>query len=148
VGGRRSAFIIANHNIGRVLEETSEINLNENAEVLNMFFTSPIWGIIGVLIFVATFAVDYYYQRKAGLYADEMVKDIPEEWNKRIKANAWRNLISRGIWGLLFLSFIYIIWNVPDSVVWKIFLFLLGIILIIWGVTGFRGEMKKLKDLR
>jgi hypothetical protein len=114
-----------------------------------MFFTSPFWGILALLIFGSTFIVGYYYQRKARLYLDETLKNDSVEWNKRIKANAWRHLISRGIWGLFFVSFTYNIWNVSGQVViFKLILFIVGILSIVWGIFGFRGEMKKLQDVK
>lgn len=60
--------------------------------------------ILGLGLFAALFAVNYYYQRKARDYADDILRPLPEEYNKQITANAYRYLIGRSIWGLIFLS--------------------------------------------
>lgn len=112
--------------------------------VIKTFF-----GILALVILVLIGVGNNYYQRKARRYADEMLKDNPEEWNKRIKANAWRYLISRGIWGLLFTSFIYNIWNVSQEIIiFKLVMFFGGVLFIVWGIAGFWGEMKRLQDLK
>lgn len=106
------------------------------------------FGILAVAILIFSIVGNYYYQRKAKLYADEILRQNPAEWNKRIRANAWRHLISREIWGLVFSSFIFGIWNAPKTVLFsKLFLLVIGIFFIVWGITGFRGEMKKLQNL-
>ena len=108
-----------------------------------------IFGILALVIWILVVVGNYHYQRKARLYADELLKDNPEEWIKRIKANAWRCLISRGIWGLLFASFIYNIWNVSQEIIiFKLIMFFGGVLFIVWGIAGFRGEMKRLQDLK
>ncbi len=113
-----------------------------NETVLYIFF-----GILAIVIVLSSIIANYYYQRKAKLYADEMLKQNPEEWNKRVKANSWRHLISRGIWGLFFSSFIYGVWSSAKPVIFsKLFLLAVGIFFIVWGITGFRAEMKKLQD--
>ena len=105
-------------------------------------------GLTGI-IFLALFVVNYYYQRKWQNSVDEMLADIPEEYNKQIKANAFRYLISRNLWGLLFVSNIYNIWKVESKIVYfKLILVLIGLALIVWGIYGFKSEMKKIKDLR
>src|SRR5687768_5989902 len=95
--------------------------------VINAFF-----GILALVILILTGVGNYYYQRKARFYADQSLKDKPEEWNKRIKANAWRYLISRGIWGLLLTSFIYNIRDVSQGIIiFKLILFFAGVLFIV-----------------
>lgn len=112
--------------------------------VINAFF-----GVLALVILILIVVGNYYYQRKARLYVDESLRDNPEEWNKRMKTNAWRNLISRGIWRLLLASFIYNIWNVSQRIIiFKLIMFFAGVLFIVWGIVGFRSEMKRLQDLK
>ena len=117
--------------------------MKENA--LNYFSVFLLTG-----FFVLLFAGNYYYQRKGRRYADEMLKNIPEEYNKQIKANAYRILISRIIWGLIFLS--GVIWNFKQTVAYGFsrltaLVIVLGLFFIVWGIFGFRREMKRVKIL-
>src|SRR4051812_24105555 len=113
---------------------------------LNYFTAFLLMAFFGLL-----FAGNYYYQRKSRRYADELLKDIPEEYNKQIKSNAYRILISRIIWGILFLS--GIIWNfqkvLDHGFSWLTVLAVtFGVVFIIWGILGFRWEMKRVKTLK
>lgn len=101
------------------------------------------------ILFLALFVVNYYYQRKSQNSVDEMLAAIPEEYNKQIKANAFKCLISRILWGLVLVSNIYNIWKVESTIVFfKLILALIGLGLVVWGTYGFKSEMRKIKDLR
>ena len=103
---------------------------------------------IAVVFFLLVFLAQYYYQRKALRYADELLEKYPTEYSKQIKANAYRYLISRIIWGVLFLSRVVLNYQqiLVDGFNWitgtaAVF----GIVFIIWGILGFRSEMKYIK---
>lgn len=100
--------------------------------------------------FVLLFAGNYYYQRKSRRYADEMLKSIPDEYNRQIKANAYRILVSRLIWGLIFLS--GIVWNFQKIIAYgfswlTVLSIAFGVFFIAWGILGFRWELKRLQVL-
>ena len=81
-------------------------------------------------------------------YADELLEKYPKEYNKQIKANAYRYLISRIIWGILFLSRVVLNYQqiLVDGFNWITgTAAVLGIVFIIWGILGFRSEMKHIK---
>jgi hypothetical protein len=80
-------------------------------------------------------------------YAENLLKDNPAEYNKQIKVNAYRYLIGRSLWGLLFAASLYDIWAVEGKwVYFKLLFFVIGLALIVWGVWGFKSEIKKLKN--
>jgi hypothetical protein len=83
-----------------------------------------------------------------------MLKDIPKEFNKQIKANAYVNLFSSFIWA--FLVFAILAWNyewiISGDYSLRIVIFfatdlLFGIFLIFWGIFGYRSQMKRLIEL-
>lgn len=106
------------------------------------------YAYIVVAFFLLIFWAQYYYQKKSARYADELLRDFPKEYNKQIKANAYRYLISRIIWGGLFLSRAAYDYRqiLADGFNWLTgTVTVLGIAFILWGISGFRSEMKRLK---
>lgn len=100
------------------------------------------------LVLVSLPFVNHFYQKRANDYVDNLLKDNPVEYNKQIRGNAYRYLISRGLFGLFFLSGIYNIWSVELRIVYyKIAFFLIGIGLIVWGIWSYKRELKKIKEL-
>ena len=106
------------------------------------------YGYIVVAFFLLIFLAQYYYQKKSSCYADELLRDFPKEYNKQIKANAYRYLISRIIWGVLFLSRAAFDYRqiLVDGFNWiNGTAIVFGIAFILWGISGFRAELKRLK---
>jgi hypothetical protein len=112
--------------------------------------SGTILAIIAVLILPSLFVVNYCYQRKTNKFVDEMLLRIPGEYNKQIKSNAFRHLIGRGIWGLFFLSGFILNFRavIAQGFSWlSVFVISLGIGFVIWGIFGYKSEMKKIKNL-
>lgn len=104
--------------------------------------------VLTILVLVSLPFVNHFYQKRANDYADNLLKDNPIEYNKQIRGNAYRYLISRSLFGLLFASSIYNIWNVElKTVYYKITFFLIGVGLIAWGLWSYKRELKKIKEL-
>jgi sterol desaturase/sphingolipid hydroxylase (fatty acid hydroxylase superfamily) len=114
--------------------------------------------ILLMILFLAAvgilFGVNYYYQRKAGIYTDELLRFDPLEFNKQIRGNAYRKLFSSFIWALLVLTLFF--WKFESlvsgqmtaiEVVLLIIEFAFGVILVFFGVYGYRNEMKRLIEL-
>ncbi len=106
--------------------------------------------ILTVIILVALPLVNHFYKKRADEFADNLLLEIPEEYNKQIKGNAYRYLIGRNIIGLFILS--SFVWNFKAIFAlgfsWQVFVALfLGITSIVWGIYGYKSEMKKIKEL-
>lgn len=121
------------------------MNENEPDILLSLLFLAS----VGIL-----FGVNYFYQRKARFYADEILKDNPKEFNKQIKANAYRNLFSSLLWA--FLVFLVFVWNYDwiisteynlGTVLFFAIDLLFSIFLIFWGIRGYRSQMKRIVEL-
>ncbi len=84
--------------------------------------------------------------------ADEDLKKLDyEEWKKQAKSNVYIKMFSRIIWGLVILSgFIFNFQkNIAVGFNWvSVFVFVLGSSFIIWGIFGFRREIKKIQNLK
>ena len=84
--------------------------------------------------------------------ADEDLKKLDyEEWKKQIKSNVYIKMFSRIIWGLFILS--GFIFNFQKVVAlgfnWlSVFVLVLGTSFIVWGILGFRREMKQAEALK
>ncbi len=111
----------------------------------NIYFSVLFMAAVSVV-----FGVNFYYQRKARFYADEMLRDNPVEFNKQIKANAYRSLFSSLVWSAI--SLLILIWNYELIISGELSYaegfffgvdFLLGIFLIFWGVHQYYSEMKR-----
>jgi hypothetical protein len=112
---------------------------------------SLIFILVGVSVFVI-FSPIYFQRRKLWRMADEDLKQIDsDEWKKQLKSNAYGKLISRIIWGLFLLSgFVFNFqkvvaagFNLP-----AVFVLVLGVSFIIWGILGFRSEIRKLSEIK
>lgn len=103
-----------------------------------------------ITIFV-TFAPVYLQRRKIQRMADEDLKRADyEEWEKQLKSNAYIKSGSRLIWGL-FLLF-GLVYNFQKVFAlgfnWIItFVFILGIVFTVWGISGFRAEIEKVTKI-
>jgi hypothetical protein len=106
--------------------------------------------IFAVGIFPFLWLVNYIYQKRADEFADNLLKHIPEEYNKQIKANAYRFLISRSIFGLIFACIgIYNVFAQTKSIYWFAVLYLIFAIgFFAWAIYGYKSELKKIKELK
>lgn len=84
--------------------------------------------------------------------ADEDLKRIDyDEWKKQMRSNAHIKLGSRVIWGLFILSgFIFNFREIiAQGFIWATtFVFALGILFIVWGILGFRREIKRVRAIK
>ena len=105
-----------------------------------------------VFIFVSIsiciiFSPIYLQRRKLWRMADEDLKRIDyEDWKKQMRSNAYIKFGSRVIWGLFILSGFFLRFKevVAQGFNWlTISVLVLGISFIVWGILGFRLEMKK-----
>jgi hypothetical protein len=111
-----------------------------------------ILAIVVVLSLISVFSPIYLIRRKTWQMADEDLKKIDyEEWKKQIKSNAYIKLASREIWGLVLLSGYVINFQKAVAIGYgllAIFVVILGVSFIVWGILGFRSEMKKFSEIK
>ena len=109
------------------------------------------FNIFVVSIFVI-YSPIYLQRRKNWRIADEDLKRIDyDEWKKQMKSTAYINLISRELWGLILLSGYFINFRkiVEFGFNWiTVTITLLGVSFIVWGIIGFRREIRKVDELR
>ncbi len=109
--------------------------------------TITIFLIISVLVIYSPI---YFQRKKNWRIADEDLKKIDkDEWKKQMKSNAYVNLFSRILWGVILLSlFAFNLQIAISQFEWiTVFIVLLGALSIIWGIFGFRREINKLKEI-
>lgn len=109
-----------------------------------------------ILLFIISFFVIgspiYFQNRRIARMADEDLKKINySEWKTRFKTNIYIKMSSRIIWGLVLLS--GFIFNFPKIYAlgfrWiTLVILVLGLAFIIWGILGFRKEIKQIQDLK
>ncbi|HEX8737154.1 MAG TPA: hypothetical protein VF721_17615 [Pyrinomonadaceae bacterium] len=113
--------------------------------------TAIILTVFALALLVAPVIADAYFQRKAARYADEILEDNAEEFNKQIRANAVATLIRRSIWGLFFLAGIMLnlraVWEYGLNR-WIFVLLILAVSCFIFAVSGYGSELKRLKPLQ
>lgn len=108
--------------------------------------------IIVLITLAVVFSPIYLQRRKLWRMANEDLKRIDEnEWRKQIKSNTYIRFFSRIIWGLFLLSGFII--N-PQKIIalgfnWlTVFVSMVGIAFIIWGILAFRSDLKKLSEIK
>lgn len=111
--------------------------------------------IIAILVFISfivVFSPIYLLPRKMWQMADDDLKKIDyQDWRKQTKFNAYHKLISRLIWGLFLLSGFIINFQKVVAVGFNwfsVFVLVLGFSFIVWGILGFRIEMKNANKIR
>lgn len=120
--------------------------MNENSPNILL----AIFVFVGILLL---FVGNFYYQRKARFYADEILKENSKEFNKQITANAYICLVSRIFWGTV--ALVFTIWNIRKietiELSWWFFLIVFELVFalffIVWGFLGYKREMKRKIDL-
>lgn len=97
------------------------------------------------------FSPIYFLRRKTARMADDDLKRIDrEDWEKQKKFGAYTRLISRVVWGgiLAIIGFlnirVYDEWSARLLVVYIVS----GVLLIIWGLLGFRRELVEIGALK
>jgi len=112
-------------------------------ELLAVFFIISIFVIASPI---------YWQKRRISRMADEDLKKLDyEEWKRQEKSNVYIKMFSRIIWGLFILS--SFIFNFQKVIAlgfnWlSVFVLVLGISFIVWGIFGFRREMKQVETLK
>ena len=105
-----------------------------------------------VVSLVVIFSPIYLQRRKLWRMADEDLKRVDyDEWKKQIRSNAYIKLVSRVIWGLFILSGFILRFNqvIAQGFSWTaVFVFVFGTSFIVWGILGFRWEIKKVNDIK
>lgn len=118
-----------------------------------MFDTATviILTVFALALLVAPFVADAYFQRKAARYADEILADNVDEFNKQIRGNAVATLVRRSIWGLFFLAGTILnlraVWELGFRR-WHFVFLMLAVSSFIFAILGCRSELKRLKPLQ
>ena len=104
-----------------------------------------------VTLFVI-FSPIYFQNRKISRMVEEDLKQLNyEEWKKHIRTNVYIKLFSRIIWGLVIVSgFIFNFSKIyAQGFRWiNLIVLLIGLAFIVWGVFGFRREIKQVQNLK
>jgi hypothetical protein len=101
-------------------------------------------------LFLSLAFVNYFYQKRADDFADNLLADNPIEYNKQIKGNAFRYLAKSIIWSfftiLLFVLYLHQSGNIfsPQAA----FSLFSGCGFVVWGILSCKKELKKLKSLK
>lgn len=109
-------------------------------------------GIVFIVTIFVIYSPIFWQTRRIARMADEDLKYLDhEEWKRHAKSNVYIKMFSRIIWGLMILS--GVIFNfqkvVDRGFDWlSAFVLVLGIAFIVWGIYGFRREMKQLAGLK
>ena len=111
--------------------------------------------LIAIIFIISFFVIGspiYFQNRRISRMADEDLKKLDyEEWKKQAKSNVYIKMFSRIIWGLVILS--GFIFNFQKVIAlgfnWlSVFVFVVGLSFIIWGILGFRREIKEVQNLK
>lgn len=111
--------------------------------------------LIAIIFIISFFVIGspiYFQNRRISRMADEDLKKLDyEEWKKQAKSNVYIKMFSRIIWGLVILS--GFIFNFQKVIAlgfnWlSVFVFVLGISFIVWGILGFRREIREVRSLK
>ena len=109
-------------------------------------------AILFVVSFFVIYAPIYWQTRRISRMADEDLKKLDyDEWKKQAKSNVYIKMFSQIIWGLVILSgFIFNFQKVVElGFNWlSAFVLILGIAFIVWGIFGFRREIKQVESLK
>jgi hypothetical protein len=109
------------------------------------------FGWVLVLGVIAFFSQAYFWRRKMQRMADNEIKRVdPEEWKRHVKFNRYVKLVSRSLWGSLF-----ILWAVRHVIIMQsegflAFTFIttsIGTIFLTWAILGFRADTKAVNAL-
>ena len=111
--------------------------------------------LIAIFVIISIFVIFspiYLQRRKLWRMADEDLKRIDyDEWKRQMKSNVSIKLFSRLIWGLFLLSGFIINFRkvVELGLNWvTVFVLVLGLAFIVWGIFGFRFEIKKVREIQ
>ncbi len=84
--------------------------------------------------------------------ANEDLKKLDhEEWKRQRKSNIYIKMFSRIIWGLvIFSGFIFRFRQIAElGLNWlSVFVLIVGLSFITWGIIGFRRESKQFENLK
>lgn len=94
----------------------------------------------------------FFQNRRISRMVEEDLKKLNyDEWKKQTKRNIYIKLFSRIIWGLFILS--GFIFNFSEIYAlgfrWiSLIILALGLAFIVWGILGFRREIKQVQNLK
>ncbi len=112
---------------------------------------NPLIAVIFVISIFVIYSPIFWQKRRIARMADEDLKKLDyEEWKKQAKSNVYIKMFSRIIWGLVILSgFIFNFQKVVElGFNWlSAFVLVLGISFNVWGIFGFRREIKQMENL-
>jgi uncharacterized membrane protein YfcA len=101
-------------------------------------------GVVLAVAFLALFSQIYFWRRKTRQMADnELRKSDPEEWKRHLKFSSYVKLVSRIIWGGIFLSMsvAYMInTSKRDYYVANGLTAMMGLIFVAWAIWGYRYD--------
>ncbi len=113
---------------------------------------NPFIAVVFVISFFVIYSPIYWQSRRISRMADEDLKKLNyEEWKKQAIANVYIKMFSRIIWGLFILAgFIFNFQKVVAlGLNWlSVFVLVLGLSFIIWGILSFCREIKKVEGLK
>lgn len=105
-----------------------------------------------ILITVAiVFSPIYFLRRKTARMADDDLKRVDmEDWERQKKFGSYTRLISRVVWGGSLVAMALLNTRIYEGWMagWLIFCAVSGILLIVWGLLGFRRELIELNTPR
>ena len=111
--------------------------------------------LITILFLVSFFVICspiYWQRRRISRMADEDLKKLDyAEWKRQAKSNVYIKMFSRIIWGLFILSSLFFNFQKIAALGFNwvsVFVLVLGISFIVWGILGFRREMKQVEALK
>jgi len=104
--------------------------------------------LIVTLVVLIIFSPIYFLRRKTMLMADNDLKKIDaEDWKRQKKFGSYTRLITRVVWGGGLITVAVVNPSDANSASWPILYGLIGVILIIWGLLGFRVEAVEMRSL-
>jgi len=111
---------------------------------------------LAIIILLGSFLIIYspiwWQRRRIARMASEDLKNLDhEEWRRQAKSEVYIKMFSRIVWGLFILSgFIFNFQKiVAPGFNWAgVFAAVLGILFIVWGVLGFRRQIKQIENLK
>lgn len=112
----------------------------------------PLIALVFIISVFVIYSPIYWQSRRISRMADEDLKKLNyEEWKRQAIANVYIKMFSRIIWGLVILA--GFIFNFQKVVAlgfdWlSAFVLVLGIAFNVWGIFGFRREIKQVENLK
>lgn len=115
--------------------------------------TKELFAIFFIISIFVIASPIYFQRRRISRMADEDLKKLNyEAWKRQAKSNVYIKMFSRIIWGVLIVlsGFIFNFQTVASFGFswWSFVVLVLGISFIVWGILGFRREIKQVEALK